>query len=293
MSSALLKKEELKSPVVLLFVATYVFAVTLALLSDSSQALIYFGLSLGILLLVWLVLAITEKNQIEEVLVREPWLELAFGCLVYLIADLTPWPDIGGKWGLGTILKKWFLLSILPCVFLKLRKHSFSFMGLSLFNWKQHIKIAGITLVCLAIPSIFFVSDTARLILGGKLDPAQAVIATLVYFVRDIAIAGFPEEFFFRAFIQTRLSQVLKSRLGGILGVSLLFGLIHIPEVQRSYQGITLTEAFCSAFFLQGFIGLIFGFLWDRTRNLIPGIIVHSGINTINNLGYAVSLLFH
>lgn len=292
MSSTLLKKEEVKSPVVFLFGAVYVFAVVLALLSDPSQALVYVGLSLGILLLVWLVLGITEKNPIEDIQVRKPGLELAFGCLVYLIIEFTPWPNLGGKWGLGTILKKEILLFALPCVFLRLRKNSFSSVGLSLFNWQQHLRVAGITLVCLAIPSVFFVSDTARLILGGKLNPAQAVPASLVYFIYNVAMAGFPEEFFWRAFVQTRLSQVLKSRLGGILVASLLFGLIHIPDVTRGYSGMTLSEAFCSALFLQGFTGLIFGVLWERTRNLIPGTIVHSGINTFNNVGPAVSLVF-
>ena len=55
---------------------------------------------------------------------------------------------------------------------------------------------------------------------------------------------------------------------------------------------MTLSETFYSAFFMQGFMGLIFGVIWDRTRNLIPGVLVHSGINTLNNMGNAISMIF-
>jgi len=114
----------------------------------------------------------------------------------------------------------------------------------------------------------------------------------LVGFLIQMAFVGLPEEFFYRVFVQTRLSQVLKTRWGGILVTSLLFGLTHIPNVMSWYPEMTLSEAFCSAFFIQGFIGLIYGVLWDRTHNLIPGVIVHSGLNALNNVGSAVTLIF-
>ena len=37
------------------------------------------------------------------------------------------------------------------------------------------------------------------------------------------------EEFFFRVLLQTRLSAVLKSKLGGIVLASLIFGLARAP----------------------------------------------------------------
>jgi membrane protease YdiL (CAAX protease family) len=145
----------------------------------------------------------------------------------------------------------------------------------------------------MAIPSVFFISNTAGLILGGQITLTQAVPALMIYFIHNVARSGLPEEFFYRVFVQTRFSQVLKSRLGGILVTSLLFGLTHIPNVMRWYPEMTLSEAFCSAFFIQGFIGLVYGVLWERTHNLIPGTIVHSGINALNNVGSAVALIFH
>ena len=110
-------------------------------------------------------------------------------------------------------------------------------------------------------------------------------------FFHNVAMSGLPKEFFYRAFLQIRLSQVLKSRLGGILIASLFFGLIHIPNLRQWYPDMTLTEDFCRAFFIQGFIGLVFGVLWERTRSLYPGIMVHSGLNALNALGSITSLI--
>ena len=282
--NALLTKEELRSPAVFLFGAVFVFAAVLSVLSDPSQGLVYVGMSAGIVLLVWLILDVTKEMQVADTQVREPWLELAFGCLVYFVFEFTPYLDLGDKWNLGEVLKKGLLFLILPYVFLRLRKHPPSSMGLSLSNWKQNLKVAGIVLACMAIPSVFFISDTADLILGGQITLTQAVPALMIYFIHNVARSGLPEEFFYRVFVQTRLAQVLKSRLGGILVTSLLFGLTHIPNVIKWYPKMTLSEAFCSAFFIQGFMGLVHGILWERTRNLIPGTIVHSGINALNNV---------
>lgn len=143
----------------------------------------------------------------------------------------------------------------------------------------------------MAIPSAIFVGNTASSILEGKLSFIHILIGLPILFIHNVAMSGLTEEFFYRAFIQTRLSQILKSKLGGIMVTSLLFGLIHIPSLMQWYPGITLSEAFCRAFFLQGFLGLLMGVLWVRTRSLLPGIIVHSGINAVNVLPSITSLI--
>jgi len=288
----LLTKDDLKTPAVILFSATYVFAVVMAFLSNPLQALVYLGLSLGVLLLIWLILDLTKKFPAADIQVKRPWLEIAFACLLFLIFEFAPDLHFGDKWAMGEIVKKEVLYFALPLAFLKWRGNSFSSLGFSLANWRQNLKIAGIILACMAIPSVFMIGDTASLILSGKIGLIQAIPAFLLYFIHNIARSGLPEEFFYRVFVQTRLSQILKSRLGGILITSLLFGLVHIPNVMQWYPEMTLSEAFCSAFFMQCFIGLIFGFIWERTRNLIPGVLVHSGINALNNVGEAVSMIF-
>jgi membrane protease YdiL (CAAX protease family) len=274
-----------------MFGAMYVFAIAISFISDPLQALVYLVMSLGVLFLVLLILDLAKKLPLADIQVKRPGLELAFGCLLFLIFYVSPYLNLGDKWVLGEILKKEVLYFILPLIILKLRGYSFSSMGISLMNWRHNLKVASVVIACMAIPCFFLIGDAAKLILGGEISFLQALPAFLVYFVHNIARSGLPEEFFYRVFMQTRISLILRSRLGGILITSLIFGLIHIPDIMRWNSGMTLPSAFCSAFFMQAFIGIIFGVLWDRTRNLIPGVLVHSGTNALNNLGAAVSLI--
>jgi len=133
------------------------------------------------------------------------------------------------------------------------------------------------------------VLQQVRLILSGKLSPSQIGIGFPVSFTYFLLMSGFSEEFLFRVFIQTRCSLLLKSKIGGVLISPLLFGLPHFSGIMWWYPGTKLVQAFCRAFFVQTFMGILLGILWERTRSLIPGVILHSGINGLNNLGWIVS----
>jgi len=138
--------------------------------------------------------------------------------------------------------------------------------------------------LALAIPNAFFVGNTGSEILSGKYSATQVGIGLFSSFIYFFLMSGFSEEFFFRSFIQTRISYILKSSISGVLITSLIFGLGHIRGIMQWYPGITIAEAFCRAFFLQTFIGIMFGVLWERTRNLISCVFVHSGVDGLNNL---------
>jgi len=55
------RKEDLKKPSVLVFIAIYIFAVVLVFLNEPKNALTYIGLSIGILFLCWLIIDLTKK----------------------------------------------------------------------------------------------------------------------------------------------------------------------------------------------------------------------------------------
>ena len=289
----LFKKEEVKSPAVVLFMTLYVAAVISSLFLNPLQALVYILMSMGILLLVWFIFGLTEKIKIEQIRVRRPWLELAFGLIFYVIFIYLPFPvfRFGDKWYLSSIVRKELFLFAIPLTFLLLRRNSFISLGLSSSNWGKNVKTGFIVLGCMAIPSLFFISNTGNLIITGRLNIVQVTLGFIILFFHNIALSGLPEEFFYRSFVQTRLSIVLKSKLGGVLMISLIFGLSHVDDLMRWYPDMTLIEALCRAFFVQGFTGLVYGFLWARTNSLIPCIIVHSGLNALNGLGSAASLL--
>jgi membrane protease YdiL (CAAX protease family) len=50
-----------------------------------------------------------------------------------------------------------------------------------------------------------------------------------VAFLAMLLTAGFTEEFFFRGFLQTRLTALSGSRLVGLVASALLFGMYHMP----------------------------------------------------------------
>ncbi|MEA3500142.1 MAG: CPBP family intramembrane glutamic endopeptidase, partial [Candidatus Marinimicrobia bacterium] len=192
--------------------------------------------------------------------------------------------DFGDKWNIGLIIKKTIIFAGLPFLFLKFRKNSLASMGLTSKDWKRNLWIGFIIFLALAIPNAFFVSNTGGEILSGKYSAPQVGIGLFSSFIYFFLMAGFSEEFFFRAVIQSRISYLLKSSVSGVLITSLIFGLGHIHGIMQWYPETTIGEAFCRAFFLQTFIGIMFGVLWERTRNLIPCVFVHSGVDGLNNL---------
>lgn len=280
------RKEDLKKPIILIFVAVYIFAVVLTLLNEPENALAYIGLSVSLLFLCWWIIDLTKKITIQDIKIDRPGLELVVGFLILIIWDYLPLPkiDFGDKWQLGAIVKKAIIFAGLPFLFLKFRKNSLASMGLTGKDWKKNLRVGIIIFLALAIPNAFFVGNTGGEILSGKYSAPQVGIGLFASFFYYFLMAGFSEEFLFRAFIQTRISYLLKSSISGVLITSLIFGLGHIQAIMQWYPGITIGEAFCRAFFLQTFIGIMFGVLWERTRNLIPCVFVHSGVDGLNNL---------
>jgi len=280
------ERKDFKSPIVLGFIAIYIFALVLVCLNEPKNALTYIGLSTGILFLCWLIIDLTKRIEIQDIKIKRPGLELIVGLLILIIWDYLPLPkiDFGDKWNIGLIIKKTIIFLGLPFLFLKFRKNSLASMGLTSKNWKKNLWIGFIIFLALAIPNAFFVGNTGGEILSGKYSASQVGIGLFSSFIYFFLMSGFSEEFLFRAFIQTRISYLLKSSVSGVLITSLIFGLVHIQGIMQWYPGITIGEAFCRAFFLQTFIGIMFGVLWERTRNLIPCVFIHSGVDGLNNL---------
>ena len=287
------RKEDLKKPIVLSFIAIYIFAVVLVFLNEPKNALTYMGLSIGLLFLCWWIIDLTKKITIQDIKIKKPGLELIAGLLFFIIWGnlFLPIINFGDKWAIGSILEKTIIWLGLPFLFLKIRKNSLASMGLTSKDWKKNLWIGFIIFLALAIPNAFFVGNTGGEILSGKYSASQVGIGLFSSFIYFFLMSGFSEEFLFRAFIQTRISYLLKSSVSGVLITSLIFGSVHIQGIMQWYPGTTIAEAFCRAFFLQTFIGIMFGVIWERTRNLIPCVFVHSGVDGLNNLFYIISKL--
>lgn len=107
--------------------------------------MVYLGLSVGILLLVWFVFDLTKGMRAVEVQASRPWHELGFALLVLVAFWLVPVSRLqfGGRWSLGVLLSKLLLFFIVPLVFLRLMGNPFASLGLTLSNWRRNLKVGG------------------------------------------------------------------------------------------------------------------------------------------------------
>jgi len=103
--------------------------------------------------------------------------------------------------------------------------------------------------------------------------------------------AGVVEEFFFRCLLQSRLTSMLHSQLGGIVLASLLFGMMHTPGLylRTSITGEGLAPhpplwmAIGYSVVITSIAGFVFGILWARTRNFALVAVVHGAADLLPN----------
>ncbi|MCH8345151.1 MAG: CPBP family intramembrane metalloprotease [Planctomycetes bacterium] len=89
---------------------------------------------------------------------------------------------------------------------------------------------------------------------------------------------GFFEEFLFRGVLQTRLSRLISPSWALVVS-SLGFGLWHIGADAKALGGDLLAGAALSIL-VQGSMGLAFGVIFLRTRNLLACSVIHVVLNT-------------
>ena len=95
------------------------------------------------------------------------------------------------------------------------------------FRRRDVLTFAGMSALLLGFQAVF--GRGLRDIVQAHLPASTLVIGFPIAFVWLAIEAGVVEEFFFRVLLQSRLSAALRSELGGIVLMSLLFGLAHAP----------------------------------------------------------------
>jgi membrane protease YdiL (CAAX protease family) len=102
------------------------------------------------------------------------------------------------------------------------------------------------------------------------------LVAELVFLA---FVVGPTEELLFRGLIQTSLNASIRARVSlhgwqlglGTVIAAVLFGLFHLVNLGYQPLGTTLQQVVTSVV-----IGLVFGLLYDRTRNLVGASLAHS-----------------
>lgn len=105
-------------------------------------------------------------------------------------------------------------------------------------------------------------------VLAGAGDPFYFLLMVPV----SLLVVGPAEELLFRGAVQGRLRESW-GRWPSIIAATVLFGLIHIPAVTGGF-GAQLSYAL-----LAGVLGVVLGYLYDYTQNIVVPAVVHGSYN--------------
>lgn len=103
-------------------------------------------------------------------------------------------------------------------------------------------------------------------------DPVTLAIGSLI----TLLTASVLEEFFYRAWLQTRL-EALYGRWPAILASALLFAAMHVSHINPEAIGVGIASVVAA----QGMFGLMQGYLWARYRNIWVIILIHAIVNLV------------
>ncbi|MEU7456253.1 CPBP family intramembrane glutamic endopeptidase [Streptosporangium roseum] len=103
-------------------------------------------------------------------------------------------------------------------------------------------------------------------------DPVTLAIGSLI----TLLTASVLEEFFYRAWLQTRL-EALYGRWPAILASALLFSAMHVSHIDPEAIGVGIASVVAA----QGMFGLMQGYLWGRYRNIWVIILIHTIVNLV------------
>jgi membrane protease YdiL (CAAX protease family) len=133
-------------------------------------------------------------------------------------------------------------------------------------------RVGRTLLLCCAAPFAWFLYA----MLTGQLSPARL----LGRIASNALQNGFFEEFLFRGVLQTRL-RLLAGPGWAIVAQALVFGLWHLGLGYTNTGHAGLAPAIASTLVHQAVLGLLFGVLYERTRNLLAPSAVHVVLNSM------------
>lgn len=155
---------------------------------------------------------------------------------------------------------------------------------------------ALIVLCAFMFALLSIVSPALKHIGALGLSPIAAVGWVLAAWAWNSVEAGFCEEFFFRACLQSRLTAWLKSPVTAIVVTSLLFALSHWPGLylrgNADVDGWSTDPIQVAAFTIATLspLSIALGLLWGRSRSLLLIVLVHGAIDALPNTAELVHI---
>ncbi len=156
-------------------------------------------------------------------------------------------------------------------------------------NTSHMLVVLGMSLVLVVFQSLAGrgLQDISQANVSGD----SLVLGMPLVFLWLVLEVGVVEEFFFRVLLQSRLSAAMRSELGGIVVMSLIFGLVHAPglylRTSATQEGLasdpSLLMSVGYSIVITSVAGFFLGVLWWRTRNFLVLILVHAATDLLPN----------
>jgi membrane protease YdiL (CAAX protease family) len=170
-------------------------------------------------------------------------------------------------------------------------------LGFKLYFSRQNLLIFfTFTLIILLFQ--YFFGNGAKPLREGLFSGRQIVPALVLSYFWLIITVGIVEEFFFRVLLQSRISVILKSELGGIILSAMLFGLAHAPGIflrgggvianLGDNPGFLLSLAY--SFLVLSAAGFFLSVIWLKTKNFWLIVAIHASVDLLPNLGSFIEL---
>lgn len=113
-----------------------------------------------------------------------------------------------------------------------------------------------------------------QLLKGGRF--LNFTIGSMLITVASSLVTASVEEIVFRGFFLQHLQHLTSDNLANLLA-AILFALIHLPIAFIQDKGLSTIFFHINIVFLCGFV---YGFMFIKTKNLIPPIMIHA----LNNI---------
>ena len=263
------QNDEHRNPI-LLFIILYVLSLSIFVIFYPFHLfIVFFGLFF--LILIPSITKLTKNMSVIQIQTSNEIYELSLA-LILAVASIIYFRiilNISDIW--FSILWKNVFMVIFPLLILY-RTYSLPDFGFSTNDLKKNLFVGGIlSLIVGVILAIAYFAS--HMFADPYIYITNVLIGLFIYFLA----AALPEEFLFRGVIQTRISNLFKSAKAGIFYSAIIFGLMHIPILYLGTHSILY--AFAHSIVFQAVIGIMFGYLWERTKNLIAPIMLHATID--------------
>ena len=171
---------------------------------------------------------------------------------------------------------------ILPVIIMRALGYGPTELAPISFRRRDVLTFLGLSILLLGFQAVF--GRGWADITQARLSASTLAVGFPVAFLWLAIEAGVVEEFFFRVLLQSRLSAALRSELGGIVLMSLVFGLAHAPGLYLrtglTQEGLPshppLLMAIGYSIVITSVAGFFFGVLWARTRNFALVVVLHA-----------------